>query len=281
VRLHLSDRWKLWRWRAAGVLVSAQACRRCGYPVQALQGTICPECGADRNRTGTIGPVRKLLSPRQVKVTVWWLVVLVLAWAVDPLLLNWIPRQLTYYEDYELEPYSKLYSALSFRRSGNATGWPSLRPHIHTSTIARTSSTQPVINVYGRRFIVDLEVQPQTRQGSFSTNGIKRNGQRIPLGGRIGTVDGEFMETWLTLLVGDPAVNKAPLGVTVNVADLPAEAQELRQLLLSTDLIHGSTNRSSASRFARHLLGRRGPSKRRRGGPFAHWFGAHWDALEV
>ena len=46
-------------------------CGRCGYSLQGLPGTTCPECGADTSRVGTRRPLRSLTRGTSLACAMW------------------------------------------------------------------------------------------------------------------------------------------------------------------------------------------------------------------
>jgi hypothetical protein len=201
--------------------------------VLGLEGTVCPECGADRNRFGTIGPMPPLVRRWHIALVSWALIVAALAWLADPLLLGCIPRPLSYQEDYILTPHSKLYGPLPFRRIGYSTGWPKLGPYAQSPSSAGTTATQIPSEAFGGRFITVLDVHPQSRQGNYAITRIENRRTYSVVPSQSGTVDAEFILRWLQQLGVDAPVMNALLGFDARQSDITAEAAELAQLALA------------------------------------------------
>jgi hypothetical protein len=164
IYLHLRDRWKLWRWRRAGCIVSERSCRRCGYAVRALASATCPECGADRNITGTIAPLPPLWNDWRLQATAWVMALFVFACVFEPLLYQCMPRQLTYYEDCYLRPRSGLYGPIALRRRGITLGWPYVGPW------ARSVDSAEAFAMPDSAFFSFIEVSPHPLGTQTSTH---------------------------------------------------------------------------------------------------------------
>jgi hypothetical protein len=226
MRLRLLDRWKLWRWRTAGLVVTEQACRRCGYAVRGLETTTCPECGANRYHIGTIGPLRPLVQRWQAFVVLWWFAVIVFAIAADPLLMNCLPRMLGYREEYVLTPHSGLYGPLPFQRVGQSFGWPGLGPFPKSPYSASTPDGFTMINAFGAQFATAIYVDLQSGHGSCQAT-LVSTPIRPPGYGRF---DAEFVLSWLRGLRAQGVRLPPPLNPRNDDPDLRAEAAELAQL---------------------------------------------------
>lgn len=117
----------LWQFRlkCGGRPLTQPGCSRCGYPIQGLTGSICPECGADHRIVGISHPLPPLSARtmRRLSLLLWTLLVPGLALLLNPILLPLTPRDLSNHRDYALTFTGSANLRGNIRQIGYGWGW--------------------------------------------------------------------------------------------------------------------------------------------------------------
>lgn len=126
MRSRLGEWFWQWRLKLAGRPLTEAGCGRCAYPIRGLDGTRCPEGGAEQADVGVSHPMFPPVSGRtlhRLHLLQWTGMVVVLAILLNSWLLPLAPRGLSNHRDYELESGSGLLPALTVRQIGYGWGW--------------------------------------------------------------------------------------------------------------------------------------------------------------
>lgn len=117
----------LWQFRlkCGGRPLTQPGCGRCGYPIQGLTGSICPECGADHGIVGISQPLPPISAPakRRLSLLLWTLLVVGLALLLNPVLLPLTPRDLSNHRDYAVTFTGSTHLRGNIRQIGYGWGW--------------------------------------------------------------------------------------------------------------------------------------------------------------
>ena len=191
--------------------------------MRGLQGTICPECGADQAVVGVVRPYR---VPRGLGtlglLAAWAAILLPLAWVGNDALLALTPRELSNHRDYALWPASGRYGPLEVRRIGYGWGWKT------DAWIPRSPDRGWIKLTHGAPgpyFLMEADFSMAPPSLSYAITFSMMNGtEPTPVASETVTLDEQGVLSWMERL-----------DIDVSSPDVRAEADELLALLTAPD----------------------------------------------